>query len=78
MRGSTGHAVDLMRVAYSDDGTRIVSGAADGAVGLWDAETCSISGRWWRRAWVAWWRPGFVGDGTTSSSRRTTGASDRW
>ncbi len=39
VRGSTGHAVDLMRVAYSDDGTRIVTGAADGAVSLWDAET---------------------------------------
>ena len=39
MRGSTGHAVDLMRVAYSDDCTRIVTGAADCAVSLWDAET---------------------------------------
>ena len=32
-----------MRVAYSDDGTRIVTGAADGAVSLWDAETLQAS-----------------------------------
>ena len=43
-RRSTSHAVEVWSLNYSDDGELLVSGAADGAVSLWDASTLDLLG----------------------------------
>ena len=43
-RGSTGLGADVLWLNYSDDGQRLVSGAADGGVSLWDATTLDLLG----------------------------------
>ena len=35
----TGHSVAVHNVKFSPDGTRFVSGAGDGLVKIWDAQT---------------------------------------
>jgi WD40 repeat protein len=40
----TGHASDVSAVAYSPDGTRIVSSSSDGSTRLWDAGTGNAMG----------------------------------
>ena len=39
MRTLTGHTSTVFSVAFSRDGTRIVSGSFDRSVKIWDAET---------------------------------------
>lgn len=41
---STGLGAEVIWLAYSDDGERLVSGAADGSVSLWDAATLDLLG----------------------------------
>lgn len=43
-RGSTGLGAEVWWLHYSDDGERLVSGAADGGVSLWDATTLDLLG----------------------------------
>ena len=43
-RGTTGIGAEVLWLDYSDDGQRLVSGAADGGVSLWDAETLDLLG----------------------------------
>lgn len=42
--GSTGVDSDVRWLRYSDDGERLVSGAADGTVSLWDGRTLELLG----------------------------------
>ncbi|MFI7064599.1 BTAD domain-containing putative transcriptional regulator [Kribbella sp. NPDC050124] len=41
---STGLGTEVLRVRYSDDGTRLITGAIDGGVSLWDAGTLELLG----------------------------------
>ncbi len=43
-RGTTGLGAEVLWLSYSDDGRRLVSGAADGGVSLWDATTLDLLG----------------------------------
>lgn len=43
-RGSTGVGAAVRWLRYSDDGERLVSGAADGTVSLWDGRTLELLG----------------------------------
>ncbi len=43
-KGSTGLSDEVWWLNYSDDGERLVSGAADGGVSLWDAATLDLLG----------------------------------
>ena len=43
-RRSTGVGAEIWWLNYSDDGERLVSGAADGGVSLWDATTLDLLG----------------------------------
>ncbi len=43
-RASTGRGAEVRWLNYSDDGTLLVSGAADGGVSLWDAATLDLLG----------------------------------
>ena len=43
-KGSTGLGADVRWLRYSADGTRLVTGAADGTVSLWNAETLQLLG----------------------------------
>ena len=43
-RGTTGLGAEVLWLNYSDDGQRLVSGAADGGVSLWDATTLDLLG----------------------------------
>jgi DNA-binding SARP family transcriptional activator/WD40 repeat protein len=43
-RGTTDLAVEVRWLGYSDDGERLVSGADDGSVSLWDASTLDLLG----------------------------------
>jgi WD40 repeat protein len=43
-RRSTSLGVELWSIAWSDDGERLVSGAQDGGVSLWDAATLDLLG----------------------------------
>ncbi|MEV0285420.1 BTAD domain-containing putative transcriptional regulator [Kribbella sp. NPDC050820] len=43
-QASTGLGTEVLRVRYSDDGTRLVTGAIDGSVSLWDAATLELLG----------------------------------
>ncbi|MFC7360764.1 nSTAND1 domain-containing NTPase [Nocardioides astragali] len=43
-QGSTGLASEVLWLRYSGDGARLVSGAADGGVSLWDARTLDLLG----------------------------------
>ena len=51
MRTLTGHSDFVRSVAFSRDGTRIVSGSYDDLVMIWDTETgvqvCSHACTWW-------------------------------
>ena len=42
---TTGHADQGRSVRFSPDGSRLVSGAADGTVSLWDAHTLELLGK---------------------------------
>jgi len=44
MRGSTSLGAEVWWLHYSDDGERLVSGAADGGVSLWDASSLDLLG----------------------------------
>ena len=55
VRTLTGHSGTVHSVAFSPDGTRVVSGSADMLVKIWDAETGAevrsfVGGRW--GSWV--------------------------
>ena len=41
---ATGHDAEAYWVRWSPDGSRIVSGAADGSVSLWDGESLDLLG----------------------------------
>jgi WD40 repeat protein len=43
-RASTGSGAEVLRVAWSADGERLVTGAVDGGVSLWDARTLEALG----------------------------------
>ncbi|EDR01988.1 uncharacterized protein LACBIDRAFT_310142 [Laccaria bicolor S238N-H82] len=58
------HQAQVTDVAFSPDGTRIVSGSSDGTVRISDAETGSLVGEPWRGHDCQVWSVAFSPDGT--------------
>jgi WD40 repeat protein len=74
VHGSTGVRAEVRWLRYSDDGTRLVSGASDGEISLWDAKNSGCSDRSPRHTrGPPYRRPqSSSAAATTSRSRRTT------